>query len=434
VLIAALCGVTISGFVAAIPVLTRGVVFLISPLQTAAERGWHQVPAMSSGQYVSIALLVIILGLGLLRPRFWCKYVCPTGAIFSIASWLRLLGRKVQASCINCTRCVTICPFDAIKPDFTTRGTDCTFCQTCGGVCPTGAIRFVVRWNRTYCKEPNDPPTGETPLGRRGFLAATIGAIAGVTGGLGAMLSIKGSRPGRTQSALPDAMPPIRPPGSVPEPLFLEMCIRCGECLQACPNNVLQPSGLDDGIEGLWTPRAVADWSGCEPSCNNCGQVCPTGAIRALPLDEKRVARMGLAVINEKSCLPYAGRDECQLCVDECVDAGYDAIEFTRVGTQVDEKGKPIEGTSFDVPVVLPERCVGCGLCQTRCYNINAVEKGMLRETAIRVEAGQGKEDRLITGSYIALREVERKKREEELRKLQPKTGDSDGYLPDFLN
>jgi ferredoxin len=88
--------------------------------------------------------------------------------------------------------------------------------------------------------------------------------------------------------------PPIRPPGSVPEDKFLQLCIRCGQCIKVCPNNVLQPAGFEYGFNGLWTPRVMADWSGCEPSCSNCGQVCPTGAVRALTLEEKRAAdRLG---------------------------------------------------------------------------------------------------------------------------------------------
>ena len=70
--------------------------------------------------------------------------------------------------CMSCQICVEVCPFDAIKPDFTTRTSDCTLCQTCGGVCPTHAIKFVERWNTVELKVLNDPPTHETPLGRRG--------------------------------------------------------------------------------------------------------------------------------------------------------------------------------------------------------------------------------------------------------------------------
>lgn len=189
------------------------------------------------------------------------------------------------------------------------------------------------------------------------------------------------------------------------------MCIRCGECFKACPNNVLQPEGFLQGLEGLWSPLVDADWAGCESSCNACGQVCPTGAIRALPLEEKRVARMGLAVLNESTCLPLAGIEDCDLCVQECNAAGYKAIEYRRVGTQADASGQPIEGTGFLAPLVLSESCVGCGLCQTRCHAINVKERQVLSNSAIIVEAGPGKEDRLMEGSYVELREQERRAR-----------------------
>jgi len=223
---------------------------------------------------------------------------------------------------------------------------------------------------------------------------------------------------------------PVRPPGSLPEPEFLAACIRCGECFKACPNNVLQPLSFQQGLEGLWTPAMDANWAGCESSCNACGQVCPTGAIRALPLPEKRVARMGLAIVNQETCLPFAQKEACQLCVDECASAGYHAIEFTRVGTQVDPEGNPIEGSGFLAPVVLADKCVGCGLCQTRCYGINAAAKRLLAESAIIIEAGTGKEDRLLSGSYIALREHEAAARQ---REQNQRRDQGENYLPEFL-
>jgi ferredoxin len=430
-LIASMFGVLVSGYVAAIPVVTRGMLFLFEPLQTGSMRGWHQVAPMNAGHFVSIGLFFIVLGLGLFKPRFWCKYVCPSGAVFSLGNLFRVSERKVESTCINCNKCVEICPFDAIKPDFTTRTSDCTLCQTCGGVCPTQAIKFVERWNKVELKVENDPPTHETRLGRRGFLSLAAGTAAAVAGGVGITAVTKTFGANLHD---PNAYLPVRPPGSVPEKEFLEMCIRCGECFKVCPSNVLQAMGFQQGLEGLWTPRVVADWAGCESSCNACGQVCPTGAIRALPLEEKKVARMGLAIVNEQTCLPYAGREACQLCVDECVAAGYDAIEFTRVGTEMDELGAPIEGSGFVAPVVLADKCVGCGLCQTRCYGINVVEKGLLEKSAIIIHAGSGNEDRLMRGSYLALRQGEQRLREQEQQKLLENSGGGDSYLPDFLN
>lgn len=398
-LVAAFCGVLVSGFVAAIPVITRGLLLILEPLQLWALRDGHQVPPIGTGHVVSIVMFLTVLGLGFLQPRFWCKYVCPSGAVFSLGNLFRVTQRKVESTCINCNKCVEICPFDAIKPDFTTRVTDCTLCQTCGGVCPTDAIKFTDRWELVDLKVENDPPTNQTPIGRRGFLSLTSGSAAAVVGGLGLAATTKAF--GSPTDSLP-----VRPPGSVPEREFIDMCIRCGECFKACPNNVLHVTGFEHGLESLWTPKVVADWAGCESSCNACGQVCPTGAIRSLPMEEKRFARMGLAIVNEVTCLPFAGSEACDLCVVECEQAGYDAIEQRREGTIVSDDGLPIPDTGYLVPVVRADKCVGCGLCQTRCYNINVKSKSLLDASAIIIEAGKDYEDRLMTGSYRELREV----------------------------
>jgi ferredoxin len=105
-------------------------------------------------------------------------------------------------------------------------------------------------------------------LGRRGFLATAAGVATAVAGGVGATAVTKafGAKLGDKNSALP-----VRPPGSVPEQEFLQMCIRCAECFKACPNDVLQPMGFGQGLEGLWTPEVVANWAGCEFGCNACG-------------------------------------------------------------------------------------------------------------------------------------------------------------------
>lgn len=396
ILICSLGGFLISGFFSAIPVITRAFLFLLDPIQLGWLRGWHLVTGWNLGHWLSIFLFFGVLSLGFLRPRFWCKYVCPSGALFSLGNLLRLTERKVESSCIHCNKCVEICPFDAIKPDFTTRTTDCTLCQSCAGVCPTHAIKFVERWNVVEIKLPNDPPTHETSLGRRGFLSLAAGSATALASSATALVVNRTLADNLTEA---EAFVPVRPPGSVPEREFLQMCIRCGECFKACPNNVLQPEAFQQGLEGLWTPLVNANWAGCESSCNACGQVCPTGAIRALPIEQKRQVRMGLAIVNSKTCLPIAGREACDLCVQECDAAGYHAIEYSQVNVQLDSDGQPIEGTGLVAPVVLADRCVGCGLCQTRCYGINVKQRGILSASAIIIEAGVGREDRLMPSS-----------------------------------
>ena len=418
-LVAAVFGVLLSGFVAAIPVVTRGMVYIFAPLQLGLLKGWNLVPQMNTGQYISIVLFLAIFGLSLLRPRFWCAYLCPSGALFSLAGVLRLTGRKVEATCVECGRCLYICPFDAIGPDFSTFTINCANCQSCEGVCPKQSIKFVGRWNNINLKTPAPKSVVQPSTSRRRFLFGIIGAIGTGTAAGAALLH---ERRGYLESY------PVRPPGSIPENIFRSQCVRCGECLKVCPGNVLQPAGLELGIDGIWTPKVVADWSGCVPFCNNCGRVCPTGAIRELTLDEKRAARIGLAVVNKNTCLPYTRRENCGQCVSECAAAGYNAIEFIRIGDIMDGRGGPVEDSGYLAPVVLEDKCIGCGLCQARCRAVNVWDIKLLSESAIQVSAGPGKEDRIVTSSYRDLRD----ERINSIKQQQPKAPDND-YLPDFL-
>ncbi|MCY2953500.1 MAG: 4Fe-4S ferredoxin, partial [Planctomycetota bacterium] len=89
-----------------------------------------------------------------------------------------------------------------------------------------------------------------------------------------------------------------------------------------------------------------------------------------------------------------------------------------------------IETSGFLAPVVLSDKCVGCGLCQTRCHMIHVKQKHLLGRTAIEILAGDGREDRLRSGSYIALRQ----RRQYERSQIKPpQTQSGNGYLPDFL-
>jgi len=355
-LAAAAAGVLLSGFVSPIPVLTRGVVAIVG-----AGAGWGGPVGWS--RWTAAGLLAFVLCTGLLGRRFWCRYLCPSGALLSLAGLLRLTGRKVDSSCVRCGRCVDACPLGAVREDFSTRAADCTFCQVCGGVCPVGAISFGSRW-RGGSAMSSQADAGDVPISRRALLA-------GAVGGAGAALAIGGLGTGSRPM-------PIRPPGSLPEGDFLATCVRCAECVKACPTGVLEPGGLDCGLLGLWTPRADVDNAACDPECHNCGQVCPTGAIRRLPLAEKRAARMGLAVVDEGTC------NLCGECAEACP---YEAVYWTPDA----------------LPFVMRSVCVGCGACQVACYALNVRETGELSRSAIVVEAGDGKDDRIRTGSYVAL-------------------------------
>ncbi len=369
VMVAAALGVMLAGYLGAIPVATRGFAFILGPAQLATLKHAGMVRPVSWDYWLAIALFVCIPALTVLGRRFWCRNLCPTGALFSLISPLRLRERRVNDKCIGCGKCMKVCSFDAIRPDFTTRHRECAFCPDCARACPVNAIEFG--WRRAAPHAAREGPC----LSRRVFLGASA---AGAAAGAGVLAGPRARL--------------LRPPGSVREDRFLELCVRCGLCMKVCPGPVLHPAGLAAGLDALWTPVAVPSWAGCHQDCNFCGQVCPTGAIRPLPIEEKRRTHMGLAVVNAKTCLPHRGERDCQLCFEECRAAGYNAIEMREIRLEVGAAPEGIlspaeldQASRILAPFVRPAACVGCGLCEYRCGTAWAKQRRLLDKSAIFV-------------------------------------------------
>ena len=92
-------------------------------------------------------LFIGIVALNIVRPRFWCRVLCPLGAL------LGLLGKnpvvrlqKNRSRCNDCRLCVADCPGGA-NPDVTDgwKPSECFFCWNCESACPHQAISFGVR-------------------------------------------------------------------------------------------------------------------------------------------------------------------------------------------------------------------------------------------------------------------------------------------------
>jgi ferredoxin len=378
ILVSSALGMLLSGFAAAIPVVTRGMSFTLGTLQLGWMRNWSQVRPIGLSDWISILLFGAVLLGAVLSRRFWCRYVCPSGALFSLASLLRLTERKVTSACVDCGRCRDVCPFDAIHRDYSTRPLDCTWCQTCDGACPVGAIQFSSGRASTNDSRLLTVDIPDNHPSRRGFLTATVSA------GCAAL--------GLRQSSADASL--LRPPGSLSETQFLQLCIRCGQCYQVCPGPVLHPAGFQHTFDALWTPIAVFAHAGCHQECNFCALICPTGAIRPLTIEQKRTTSMGLAVIDPQLCLAHTGDQDCRLCVDECDAAGYGAVRIQQI--ELTLEGIP-EGmfsdeeldqmSHIDAPFIDAEACVGCGLCEYRCNAVFVKREKRLPSSAVYVVA-----------------------------------------------
>ena len=274
-----------------------------------------------------------VLALGVIRRRFWCRYLCPLGTLFSLASRLRIVRRSVGEACVDCLKCAKECPVGAIPSETPRqyRQQECISCFRCLD-CPPQATAFGFHLPRWKTAEG-------VSLSRRYVVGSLVfGAFSA--------LAIK-TNPLQTESGLKNNRL-IRPPGALPEKSFVSVCTGCGECLKVCPNNALQATFLEAGLAGLFTPRLVPRIGYCEEHCNFCGRVCPTEAIRPLSVEEKQKIQMGVAKIDKTRCLAFEEGKICLVCNEQC---SYHAI----VG---DDKKRPM---------VKEEICTGCGICENKC-------------------------------------------------------------------
>lgn len=212
----------------------------------------------------------------------------------------------------------------------------------CHRLCPLGATQdWLALAGRKLLGHPHpapqDFPAHHSPvMARRTFLFA----LAGGVGGYAARRAL-----GRSPAL------PVRPPGAVPEAELTALCARCGNCIRACPSQIIQPDLGRSGIVGLMTPVVVYEGQYCDEWCNECDKVCPTGALAHLTLDEKRATAIGNARIDRTRCIAWAEGKYCMVCQEFCP---YLAIEL------VDHNG-------VNCPVVDSELCRGCGACQSNC-------------------------------------------------------------------
>ena len=415
------------GLLDPMPLVYRSINLVVLPIAGRAFTAVSTIPRAYDGTFLIAAVFLSAILLNLATPRFYCRFICPAGALFGILSRFAVwrIG-KTRDDCIECGLCEKHCE-GACSPTSQIRINECVLCMNCLNECHHQLI--------TYQIAPS--ASGEIlgpDLSRRQFIASAISGAAAVP-----MLRVSGYMGKNWDPSL------VRPPGALPESAFLSRCIKCGQCMRICPTNVIHPAGLQGGIEGLWTPvlNFRIGTSGCQFNCIACGNLCPTAAIRPITLDErlgrnqyadKGPIKIGTAFVDRGRCLAWAMDRPCIVCQENCpvspkavrtrevfntVDTGFtltvakaDAlyIEFQGTGPGVNQlatgdyyvvvpasgdrrprrivgnwerglriaEGLPFEplpkpGSPVEIqirlqqPHVDPARCIGCGVCEHEC-------------------------------------------------------------------
>ncbi len=397
VLGAALLGVNLFFWLAPLPLIARFYGTLVQPFTTlignkSVAVGQPVLAMMNAGEleYLQIAVrrfdgiyfvlffFGVIFLLELVRPRFWCRYLCPAGALLGLCSRAPLWRRRVN-KCTQCGTCAKKCPTGAIAPEGEPAAHgECLACRTCVGACPEMGVIFAFRGKKS-------PAFREELPSRRAFMLAAGSGAGLATLEFLDLRTFTGS--GKKGFIYPLSF--VRPPGALPESEFLVRCLRCGLCMRICLTNGLQPatSARGTNLGGEFSPVLAARHGPCEPDCNLCGVVCPSGAIRGLTLNEKRWAKIGTSVVTPGRCIAWNNSKSCVVCQEVCP---YGAVKIVpreqAAALTTGIAGLQITG-GYPVPVVNAEKCFGCGYCEQHCpVEIPAIVSEPLN--ALRISEG----------------------------------------------
>jgi formate hydrogenlyase subunit 6/NADH:ubiquinone oxidoreductase subunit I len=213
----------------------------------------------------------------------------------------------------------------------------------CARLCPLGGLQLLAADLRRAARRAPPGPETAPPLpspmspvlGRRHLFAAASGVAVGLVA---------------REAAGAGARTVVRPPGARPEARFKTVCCRCGSCARACPERIIRPTAdLRDPL-GLLAPRLDFTSAFCPPTCAACGAACPTGALAPFDAADKGRLVVGTAVIWLDDCRLTEGK-ECNRCEVACA---YRAVR--------------IAGGRFEpAPEVIVSACVGCGACVVAC-------------------------------------------------------------------
>jgi polyferredoxin len=285
-----------------------------------------------------------IVALSRYQTRFWCRNLCPLGALLGFLGKLSPVRLAVSDKCNRCMRCVNECKAGAIGDDPNRyQGPECIECYSCIAVCPEQAISLAVGYDRTARED-------ELRLDRRRVLGAIGAGVAAVAIPKSALSAMKTYA---TENVLKlSSLRLIRPPGALAETEFVTACVRCGECMKVCSTNTLQPAVGEGGLEALGTPVIVPRVGACAESCTLCGRVCPTGAIQPFSVEEKKHLYLGTASVDRSACIAWAFGRSCMICDEVCP---YDAIS------------PDVSAGGVLRPLVDERICVGCGKCEWMC-------------------------------------------------------------------
>ncbi len=127
----------------------------LSPFDPWAALAHIYNPAEMLAEYtIGAAVLLLIVLASLFISRFFCKYLCPAGALYALVGKISPLRiERDPKTCIGCGECSRQCPMDIdVQHLETVRSGECISCMRCVDVCPGSGRMIAAKAGRRMLK------------------------------------------------------------------------------------------------------------------------------------------------------------------------------------------------------------------------------------------------------------------------------------------
>ena len=297
---------------------------------------------------IPLFFLILVGLLSLTKGRLYCNMFCPVGTLLGFLSKVSLFRINFdEKACTRCGRCSLGCKsscIDFLKHDIDV--TRCVDCFNCISTCQDKAISYgIVKLKK------KEHETDENK--RKVFIGVLLFFIG--SSRLANAQEKAAPKPKKVTTVKENRTLPVCPPGGGAIADFNRDCIACSLCINACPNNVLQPAVRQYGIEGMLQPVMDYHKSFCSYNCIVCTQVCPTNALHPLVLEAKKLTQIGKSKFIKDNCIVKTEKTICGACSESCPTKAVHLI--------------PYEGNLL-IPEVTEDICIGCGHCEFSCPTV----------------------------------------------------------------
>ncbi len=299
--------------------------------------------ASVSSLVIALVTLLTIGYLAWINGRIYCNTICPVGTVLGFVSRYSLFKIRIDENlCNSCGLCGRKCKASCI--DTKSHEIDysrCINCFDCLEVCSQNAMKF------TYpAQKPIQHNANGIDESKRRFMMAV-----GVAG-LAATQVFADSKLIKTSKKQAKRTTAISPPGSTSADHLLDKCTSCHLCVSKCPSNVIKPAFTEYGLGGIMQPMLSFEKGFCNYDCTICSDVCPSGALLPLTLEQKHVTQMGQVQFIIENCIVHTDGTSCGACSEHCPTQAVSMIPYKN---------------DLTIPHINTEICVGCGGCEYVC-------------------------------------------------------------------